>query len=186
MSKTIKNRTGIKNQSRKSSQRGFSNVQIAIGILVTVILLLGALSGYQYIQQAKVNNEVSAMTDLKAATTSLGQANGAFNANGDATTTLAGLNFFQGASFTVGGTATAPTVKNQWGGAITAEWKSNNIEFKFAGVPSSVCKDLLPKTKNIVDSAKVGTTTVTDLASYITACTPASGTTVDIVYSISR
>lgn len=79
---------------KKLSQRGFTNVQIAIGILVGVIILLGSLGGYQYINQAKVNNEISNITDLRSATVRYGQFTGTFTSANVTTPILLGLNFF--------------------------------------------------------------------------------------------
>lgn len=191
MSKIVQTPTNIKNRTRKALQRGFSNVQIAIGILVTVILLLGALSGYQYIQQAKVNNEVGALTDIKAATVSLGQA-GDFAVAADNLKSLIGMNFFENSAFTIAA-ENRETATNQWGGAVTAFFSATDaITVKSAGVPPSVCRDILPKIKTIVKDAKGGATPVIadgalDVANVGVACKPAAaGGTIQMTYVFSR
>jgi hypothetical protein len=184
MSKIVQTHTSIKNRTRKALQRGFSNVQIAIGILVTVILLLGALSGYQYIQQAKVNNEIGALTDIKAATVSLGQAGNFPAAAGTDTATLKGMNFFENSAFD-----TSAGVKNQWGGDVTGSFtKTDQITITSASVPASVCREIFPKIRTIVKDASVGQTKVIvdgvlTVANVGTAC---GTTTVEMTYVFSR
>lgn len=146
-----------KNHTRKALQRGFSNVQIAIGILVTIILLLGALSGYQYIQQAKVNNEVSALTDLRAATVRYGQFAAPFNANNANIPVLANLNFFESSGFAVDRVANPATVSNQWGGLVTVAVANNGnaLAFTFNGVPRDACRELGTKLDNIATDISI-------------------------------
>ncbi len=159
MSKIVQTPTSIKNRTRKALQRGFSNVQIAIGILVTIILLLGALSGYQYIQQAKVNNEVSTLTDLRAATVRYGQFAAPFTAVNSTLAILSNLNFFESSGFIVtrDGQGAVTGVTNQWGGAIAVAPSAdgNSLEFTFNNVPRAACRELGTKVDNIVTAVSI-------------------------------
>jgi PilS N terminal len=184
------------NALKLSAQRGFSNVQIAIGILVGVIILLGSLGGYQYISQAKVNNEISTLGDLKAATVRYGQFVGVFSATNATAAILNGQNFFNGAGLTVTGTAAAPVVTNQWGGVVTIAVGNGNtagdsIDFTFPGVPGDACRDLGTKVDNLAAKVTIGGTVTkavaaaTDPAKVTTQCA-AGGQNNTIIYTIQK
>ena len=140
--------------ARPSTQRGITTVQIAIGILVSVIALVGSFGGFQYVAQAKVNTDVAAMLDLKAATqrygTSLGS--GGFTKDNVTTATLINLGFFGSSGFVLSGTIPSQTVANQYGGAVTAAVPTNStdeiatltegISFTWNGLPSAACREL--------------------------------------------
>jgi hypothetical protein len=177
---------------KKNKQRGFSNVQIAIGILVGVIALIGSLSGFQFINQAKVNNEITALTDLKSSTMRYGQFVPTFTGN-VSLDTLNEQNFFNSTGFTyVGGTT--PSLTNQWGGAVTiaagtAAVAGDAIDFTFANVPAAACKELVTKVDNIASKITIGTTVfdrtvaiATKIANAKTVCTG----NVSMVYTISK
>lgn len=147
----------------RKSQQGFSNVQIAIGILVGVIILLGSLGGFQYVEQAKVNNEVAVITDLKSATVRYAQFAAPFTADNTTDVILNGQNFFRSAGISVTGTAAAPVITNQWGGAVTvAQAQSLNagdsIDFTFTSVPNSICNDIATKLDNVVARIEINGT----------------------------
>jgi PilS N terminal len=179
---------------KKNKQRGFSNVQIAIGILVGVIALLGSLSGFQFINQSKVNNEIIALTDLKSSTMRYGQFVPTFTGN-VALDTLNEQNFFNASGFTyVGGTT--PTLTNQWGGAVTVaagqlSVAGDAIDFTFANVPASACKELATKVDNITARVKIGAATGTidrtaDTATKIAYAKTNCVGNVSIVYTITK
>ena len=86
--------TQLNHQARHSSQRGYTNVQLAIGMIVAILITIGSISGYKYIDQSKVNNEINLLTDLKAATVRYGQFSGQFTTANMTTGILTGLNFF--------------------------------------------------------------------------------------------
>lgn len=169
---------------KKSAQRGFSNVQIAIGILVGVIILLGSLGGYQYIVQAKVNNEISLITDLRSATVRYGQFTGVFNSTNVTEAILTGLNFFPNGQ---------PV--NSFGGTIvpavgTINTAGDSIQFTFNGISTYACKQIGTMLDNVVSIVSInGTTTKAAGASSLplsvgTACTAGDGNV--LVYTISR
>lgn len=145
----------------RKNQQGFSNVQIAIGILVSVIILLGSLGGFQYVEQAKVNNEVSVITDLKAATVRYGQFAAPFTDVNVNESILNGQNFFRSSGISVTGTAEALVMTNQWGGPVTVAFGTSvnpgdSIDFAFVSVPNSICNDIATKLDTIVEQIKIG------------------------------
>ena len=195
MSKIFK-KTSLLQIQKKSAQRGFSNVQIAIGILVTVILLLGALSGYQYIQQSKVSNEVAMLTDLRTAIVRHGQVVGQFDTaagkNAEMKTLIA-MNMFNGAGLSID--TTANKVYSQWGGEVTVATGTlttagDSLAFTVKGVPSAACKEISTKLDSIVAKIEVGATALksnganSTLANVITGC--GSAGSVDMVYTIAK
>lgn len=191
MSKKFTNKTLTRLQAR-ARQRGYSNIQIAIGILVTIIALLGALSGYQYIQQAKVNNEISMLTDLKSATIRLGGGRPLFTGTEITVANLSGMNFFQGAGLTV----TGATVSNQWGGTVTPSvgtisQAGDSLTFTFTGVPTGACRELGTKVDNIAARVEIGGTETkapggtTAIGDVVTGCNSATDSNT-IAYTFAR
>jgi hypothetical protein len=181
---------------KRQVQRGFSNVQIAIGILVGVIILLGSLSGYQYIGQVKVNNEISTLGDLKAATVRYGQFAGQFSATNVTAAILNGQNFYNGAGLSVSGTPAVPVVNNQWGGLVTAAFGTaitagDSIAFTFTGIPNSACRDLGTKVDNLASSVSINGATTKSVggaslpASVTTQCAATSDNNT-IIYTIAK
>lgn len=178
------------------AQQGFSNVQIAIGILVGVIILLGSLGGYQYITQAKVNNEISILGDLKAATVRYGQFAGVFSATNVTASILNGQNFFSSAGLSVTGTAAAPVVTNQWGGGVTVAVGTANvlgdaIAFTFPNVPGNACRELGTKVDNLAATVSIGGTVTKAVgassnAGTVTTQCAAGGDSNTIIYTISK
>lgn len=180
----------------RKNQQGFSNVQIAIGILVSVIILLGSLGGFQYVEQAKVNNEVSVITDLKAATVRYGQFAAPFTAANVTGPILNGQNFFRSSGISVTGTAAAPVMTNQWGGPVTVTPgesvnPGDSIDFTFNSVPNNICNEIATKLDSIVENIDVnGTVTKavgnpTDPLAVTTACAVGNDENI-IIYTIKR
>jgi hypothetical protein len=194
----MKNRISknVANKIKSTAQRGFSAIQIAIGILVGVIILLGSLGGYQYIMMAKVNNEISTLGDLKAATVRYGQFSGTFTAVNVTSSILNGQNFFTSSGFTVSGTGAAPIINNQWGGLVTAAKATgisadDSIAFTFNGVPNTACRELGTKVDNLAISVSInGTATkaagaATNPATVTTQCAATADANV-IIYTMQR
>jgi len=188
-------------QRIKNKEAGVTNTQVAIVVLVGVILLLGALGGYQYIVQAKVNNEISTLTDLRAATVRYGQFAGTFTEANVTTATLAGMNFFASSGLTVGGAAAANgaaaaiTVTNQWGGTVipavgTSAILGDSIAFSFTGVSTVACRELGTKVDNIASGVTINgvvtkaTGAATLPATVVTNC--AAGDNNTMVYTLAR
>ena len=147
-------------QRINNKEAGVTNTQVAIVVLVGVILLLGALGGYQYISQAKVNNEISMLSDMKAATVRYGQFAGTFNKDGTDLATLHGLNFFAGAGLTVTGAGATLQVGNQWGGTVVPAVGNvvaagDSIAYTFTGVSTYACKELGTKVDTIASKVSI-------------------------------
>jgi hypothetical protein len=136
----------LRRTASQKAQRGMSTVQLATGILVGVIALAGSFAGFQYINQAKTNQELIMLGDLKTAVTRYGAtlAGTGFTATTATMSILNSLGFFSGSGWTVGGTTAIPTVANQFGGTLTlaAVTNTESLTFTYTNLPSSVCRDL--------------------------------------------
>ena len=107
----------LKNR-RAHKQLGMSLPLMAIFIGVAAIFVVVAIIyGTRYFQQSKASNEITALSDLKANIVSYGSRVGTFTAANSSLAVLVGQGLFPRSL--VGGTAAAPTVTNQWGGAVT-------------------------------------------------------------------
>ena len=140
--------------ARKQAQRGITTVQVAIGILVSVIALVGSFAGFQYVQQAKVNTDVAAMADLKAATMRYGSVLGTNGfTNGNSTLPqLISMGFFGSSAFSVTSTT---AVLNQYQGPVSValpdDLGSNfdGLAFIFQGMPATSCRDVAMRIDNL-------------------------------------
>jgi Tfp pilus assembly protein PilV len=178
--------------SRKS-QAGISNIQIMVGVLISAILILGGIGLIRYIDKAKVNNDLSELTELKARTVAYGASHGG-NFAGFTNELAVGLDFFP--TNRVSGAAGARTVANQWKGAITVAVASTNIQadsllFTYTGVPSTACKELVIQAASIASFITVNSATVKDTAAMvnegaaITAC-DGSNDNASIAYAMTK
>jgi len=194
------NSSPLHKANTKSKQAGYTNVQLAIGVLVSVIAVLGAISGYTYLNQAKVNNEIALIGDLRANTSKFISTQGLGVTTTPLISTLANLGFFPTNLVTGIGTAGA-TVSNQWGGAITvasargdgvavdATHPSDSIAYTFTNVPDAACRILGVSLDSVVSALKIGGTNIkTTLlptsvpATVGTNCTAGANT---LIYTIS-
>lgn len=140
-------------KARPSTQLGITTVQIAIGILVSVIALVGSFGGFQYVALAKVNTDMNMMADSKTATVRYGltlEAAGFTTANVK-TEVLKLLGFFDSAGYGVYGGVTASTATHQYGGTVEAALplddgvmtpQSEGISYTWKGLPSTACREL--------------------------------------------
>jgi len=190
----------LRQKSQKNQQGGYTNVQLAIGVLVSVIAVLGAISGYTYLNQAKVNNEIALIGDLRANTSKFISTQGLGVTTTPLISTLANLGFFPTNLVTGIGTATA-TVANQWGGTITvasargdgvgvdATHPSDSIAYTFTNVPDAACRILGVSLDSVVSALKIGATSIkTTLAptsSPATVGTNCTGGANTLIYTIS-
>ena len=145
---------------RKQAQRGITTVQVAIGILVSVIALVGSFAGFQYVQQAKVNTDVAAMADLKTATMRYGSVlgtNGFTNSN-SSLPQLISMGFFGSSAFSV--TSTTAVLNQYQGGvsvALPTEVSSNEgLAFSFLGMPATSCRDVAMRIDNLAVAIQGG------------------------------
>ena len=183
-----------KNVKQLKKQEGNSSIQTAIALMVGVILLIGAIGAYQYITQAKVNNDIAELSDLKNSTVRYGQSVGTFTATNDTIAILTSLNFFPSPRVTGSGTAGA-AVTNQWGGTIvpslgTVNTAGDSLVFTYTGVPTSACRELVTKMDNIATAVSVNAT-ATKLAGAATVAATAiplclAGDNQTIAYTMSR
>ncbi len=150
--------------ARPSTQRGITTVQIAIGILVSIIALVGSFGGFQYVAQAKVNTDINILADLKTSTVRYGSTLGPGGFIATTNVTMAQLNnlgFFALTGLTV---ASDASVKNQYNGAVAVAVAANTdiepgtegLNFTFSGLPSAACRDIASRIDNIAHSIKAG------------------------------
>jgi hypothetical protein len=146
----------IAQKLKAATQRGVSNIQVAIVVLVGILLLLGGLSGYRYIEQAKINNEIQTITDVRASVIRFG----AFrDLTGMDENTAATEGFFANTTIRqVGGLV--PGVFNQWGGLVTVTGTATGITLTQAGVPGAACIDLVTRLDGVANTVVVGSETV--------------------------
>jgi hypothetical protein len=185
--------------TRTKNQKGNAAIQTAITLMVGVVLLIGAVGAYKYIGQAKNDNEINEITDLKNSTVRLGQSMGVFNSTDITTANLRTLNFFPANRIITSGTgATATTtVNNQWGGAITvavanvaSAAAADGIAFTYAGVPKANCLDIVTKLDGIAETITVaGTVTKaanakSNISTVATQCSTAD--TVSVIYTLTK
>lgn len=186
--------------SKNTRQAGYTNVQLAIGVLVSVIAVLGAISGYTYLNQAKVNNEIALIGDLRANTSKFISTQGLSVTTTPVISTLANLGFFPTNLVTGIGTAGA-TVSNQWGGSISvtsargdgvavdATHASDSIAYTFTNVPDAACRILGVSLDSVVSAMKIGAvsikTTLLPTTTPATVGTSCTGNANVLVYTIS-
>lgn len=175
-------------------QAGNAAVQTAITLMVGVILLIGAVGAYKYINQAKIGNEIAELTDIKNSTVRYGQSVGLFTSTNATIAVLTGLNFFPAQNVTSSGTASA-TVSNQWGGTVTPavgtiNTAGDSLVFTYTGITTEACRELVTKLDNVASVIAVGATTTktagspTVASTAIAAC--AAGDNLSITYTFAR
>lgn len=159
-------------------QRGNMIVTAAVSLGIMAIITLGAMKGFDKYQDAKVNNEIQELADLRNETVKYGQAIGVpFDATSAATSTLAGLNFWDKKQLTGSGSSTV--VSNQWGGTITSAVGTINnagdsINYTYTGIPEYACKAIGTKIDAIASKISVGGTVVKGVGAKTNAVTLAT------------
>ncbi len=127
-------------------QRGVTLLQVSIVIGIGLVLLLAAvIYGPPLFGKGKVGNEITAVGDLKSNVVNYGTRVGVFNTANSTLSAIVGQGFFP--TSMVGGTAAAPTVTNQWGGAITMAIGTianagDSMVFTYGGIPGAACAQL--------------------------------------------
>ena len=146
------------------NQRGVSFVQLAFIIGIASLLVVAAIIyGPRYFTKAKVQNEVSALTDFRAATVSFGSRVGLFTTTNASLEALIGQNFFP--MTMVSGTAPNRVVTNQWGGSYTVGVGTivnagDAIVLTSTGIPATACTELGTSLDGIASVITVNGTTV--------------------------
>ncbi len=170
--------------SKRKTQRGISLPLIAIVLGVSAVITIGAiLYGPRYFIKAKVSNEITALTDLRANVVAYGSKVGLFTATNSALAALVGQNMFPPAM--VSGTAGAPVVTNQWGGAITVAvgtivTAGDSLVFTQTGIPNIACSEIATSLDNIVSVISINSTatkTNGSVSNPVTVGTSCSGAT---------
>lgn len=132
--------------SPRAKQGGMSLVQLAFIIGVGGIIVVAAIVyGPRYFTKAKVQNEVSALTDFRANVVSFGSRVGLFTNTNASLEALIGQNFFPATM--VSGTAPNRVVTNQWGGSLTVATGTlvnagDSLVLTSTGVPANACTEL--------------------------------------------
>lgn len=182
------------NRINRHRQRGISNIQIMVGVLISAILILGGMGLIRYIDKSKVNNDLSELSELKARTVSYGSQHGGTFA-GFTQEMAIGFEFFP--ANRVSGAVGSRVVQNQWKGTIavaptTVNFANDAVLFTYTGVPSGACKDTAMQAGAIASKIVVGTTTVKsgstaaiDEAGLITAC-DAAADNASVGYSMTK
>lgn len=126
---------------RPRLQAGVSNIQIMIGVLIGAVMISGGITVLRQLEKAKVDNEVRELARLKKKGSALAaQRGGSFHGVTQQAVIL--HDFFP--TEVLGGAATARTIRNQWGGAITivASTTPDALNYQYTGVSSAACKQL--------------------------------------------
>lgn len=191
--KPMKNIASLSRVNRRH-QRGISNIQIMVGVLISAILILGGMGLIRYIDKSKVNNDLSELSELKSRTVSYGSQHGGTFA-GFTQELAIGFEFFP--ANRVSGAVGSRVIQNQWKGNITVapttvNFANDAVLYTYSGVPSGACKDLGMQAGSVAAKIVVGTTTVKagptaalDEAGLITAC-DAAADNASVGYSMTK
>ena len=167
----------------KARQAGITNIQIAVGIAVVGLSIVGGLFLFKYIEGQKVKNESAEIADLKASSVTFATQHG-----GRYTGFTIGLacskGFFPEGRCT--GNGASAGVTNAWGGAITANVANltgtgTGLAWSFPGLSSKACINEITDLWHHAARIAVGTTPVKtattqdiDDDTIITACEAAA------------
>jgi PilS N terminal len=180
-------------QSRLNAQRGNMMLNAIIALIISAIVTTAGYLGFKYVEDAKVDNEISEIASLRASTILLAQGRGT-DFTGIDLATLAGLNFFPNAR--VSGTGASTVVLNQWKGVITVAptttiSTNDSITFSYSGVPTYACKSLATPLANVAVAISIGGTVVKanggvlNLTNAIAQCN-AGADNATMAYTLSR
>lgn len=176
--------------ARAAKEGGFTTLQLTIGLAVVALAIAGAIAGIQKMEQAKANDELNELGDLK-----LQVAQYAASRGGDFTgvdTNLCGNYFFDKAR--VSGTGASTKISNRWKGTITCApatsiSTNDSLAFTYTGVPAYGCKRVMQMVK--AESVTIGGTSVKalggnlDESTAITQC-DAGSDNATVVYTFAR
>ncbi|KAA0178815.1 hypothetical protein FX016_23060 [Cupriavidus gilardii] len=177
-------------KAHRRSMAGFTTLQLTIGLAVVALAVAGAIAGMQKMEQAKANDELSELGDLK-----LQVAQYAATRGGDFTgvnTSLCANYFFDKSRYSGSGAST--TIQNRWKGTITCApatsvSANDSLAFTYTGVPTYACKRIMQMVK--AEIITIGGTSVKALggnvneATAITQC-DAGNDNATIVYTFAR
>lgn len=151
----------LKSLLAKKRQGGYIQ-GLVIVIVVLAIIGIGILTiGYNKIYQSKVQNEIQFISDWATNTKAYGAQIGLFTAANSGLAALVGRGFF--APQMVGGTLIAPTVTNQYKGAVTVAVGNitvagDSLNFSDGGIPDKDCKLIGTSLDNIAATVTINGT----------------------------
>jgi len=164
---------------RLHRQRGITNIQIAMGIAVIGLSILGGLFLLKYPESQKVKNEMAELMDLRSSSVNYATKHGGLY-TGMSIATACSFGFFPEGRCTGAGATAAVT--NQWGGtiavALVALTSTNSgVAWTFPGLSSRACIDEITDLWHTAALITVGTTAVKTAATQplndaatVTAC----------------
>jgi type II secretory pathway pseudopilin PulG len=179
----------------RKAQRGISLIQVLVAISVGgLFTYIAVVYGLDKVNQTKVQNEVTALADLKANVVAYGSRVGTFTAANATSAVLVGQQLFP--EGVVNGTAAAPVVSNGWGGSITVavgtvNTAGDSLVFTSPGYPEQACAVLGTSLDSVASRIVIGATVTkaaggaTDPAAVNTACA-AGGDNNTIVVTMTR
>lgn len=142
-------------------QAGMSNIQIMVGVLISAIMIVGSMGMIRAIDQAKVDNDLRDLADLKQKTVRLALQHGSLS---DVTQeSLIEMGFFPATD--VSGPVGSRVISSRWKGAITARGNGvytpgDAIAYSFDGVSTAGCKQLAMQAGSVADQIMVSGTFV--------------------------
>jgi len=165
--------------SRRARNRGFTTLQITLGLAIIAIALIAALGGFRKMTEATVNAAIDELGDLKTQTVRYATQRG-----GDFTgvdTNLCARKWFDRDRYS--GTGASTVINNKFKGTIScapATSISNNdsLTFTYTGIPSDACIGITSGAR--AEVIAIGGTTVKPLtgtlneSSAITQCQAAN------------
>lgn len=145
-------------------QRGITNIQIAMGIAVVGLSIIGGLFLLKYPENQKVKNEVAELMDLRASSVGYATKRGG-KYTGLTLATSCAIGFFPEGRCT--GAAAATAVSNQWGGAVSltivdVNGAGTGIEWRYNGLSPRACIDEVTDLWHSAAKIKIGATEVKD------------------------
>jgi hypothetical protein len=152
----------IRSMSFKRKQAGLTTIQIAVGIAVVGLSIVGGMFLFKYIESAKVKNESAEIADLRSSSVNYATQH-AGRYTGISMDIACSKDFFpQGRC---SGTGAATTATNAWGGAITVATANltganTGVAWTYPGLTTSACIAEITDVWHHAARIDVGTTPV--------------------------
>lgn len=125
-------------KSVKSTQKGFSLLELLLVVAVGAILLLAGLAVYRNVtDNSKVNESIRLLNVTKQETQRLFQGEGSYPAE-VLNSVLINANAFPSSSL-VGAGGANPQVRHPYNGDVTVTGNVRTFTIRFAGVPTASC-----------------------------------------------
>jgi type II secretory pathway pseudopilin PulG len=179
---TLRSNTAVRSMARgsRAHSRGVTLLEVIAYLGVAGMIIVGSVS---MLTKAFSSSEVAtAQQQIEAIHTSVKKLFGASATYGtaDMTTNLVQAQALP-TTLRIGGTATAPTVQNKWGGGVTVTGANNQFTLQYASVPRDACIEIITSLPiNHWASATVGSNVATTfpipLGTAATSCTAGTNT----------